>query len=561
MTQRGRIEAALRGVRLNTDAIDNSAGVNTSDIEVNIKIALARPVRDGRLTLDGARRAARRDDRGGGGAGAAQQLPADAGALARRAARARGSRLPAAPDADAGSRGRARPRGRVPARRQGDRRAPPPLAGADAAGARRCCSPMPSCRSSTTCWNRTCRTIPISARELGRYFPAAIVEQFPDALEHHRLRREIIATQLANSMINRGGPSLVVRIADQTGASAASIAAAFAAVRDSYGMTALNAAIDALDNKIPGKLQLELYAAVQDLLLDRAGLVPAQRRSRARASPRSSSTIATASRRSRPRSTARSPDEAADGARGARGRARRQPACRRRWRAGSPTCRRSPPRPTSCWSPTAPGRTSPRSRPPISRPSPSSGSTASRSAARDIKVVRLFRPAGARPRARFDRRCRAPPRRRDGRQRRRRRRGGRSLGRAAQGRGRAHPLLGARDRQFRADAVEAVGGGEPAGRSGEAVSGDSRDTVIAGRDLPPEHSLTAIPFALTEPARVSMCRRSAALFVAVLRPCGSCRHAAQARRREVEGRPRNRHAKLGLAAKEITQSFIVLAPC
>ena len=42
MTQRGRIEAALRGVRLNTDAIDNSAGVNTSDVEVNIKIALSR---------------------------------------------------------------------------------------------------------------------------------------------------------------------------------------------------------------------------------------------------------------------------------------------------------------------------------------------------------------------------------------------------------------------------------------------------------------------------------------------------------------------------------------
>src|SRR5215207_9731627 len=49
-TQRGRIEAALQGVRLNTDAIDNSAGVNTSDIEVNIKIALARPLRDGRLS-------------------------------------------------------------------------------------------------------------------------------------------------------------------------------------------------------------------------------------------------------------------------------------------------------------------------------------------------------------------------------------------------------------------------------------------------------------------------------------------------------------------------------
>ena len=110
---------------------------------------------------------------------------------------------------------------------------------------------------------------PYLGRELGRYFPQAVTEQFPDAVEHHRLRRDIIATQLANSMINRGGPSLLVRIADQTGASAASIAAAFAAVRDSYGMTALNGEIDALDNKISGKLQLALYAAVQDLLLDR----------------------------------------------------------------------------------------------------------------------------------------------------------------------------------------------------------------------------------------------------------------------------------------------------
>jgi glutamate dehydrogenase len=50
MTQNGRVEAAQRGIRLNTDAIDNSAGVNTSDVEVNIKIALSRPEGDGRLT-------------------------------------------------------------------------------------------------------------------------------------------------------------------------------------------------------------------------------------------------------------------------------------------------------------------------------------------------------------------------------------------------------------------------------------------------------------------------------------------------------------------------------
>ncbi len=51
MTQRGRIEAAGKGIRLNTDAIDNSAGVNTSDVEVNIKIALSVPMRDGRLPI------------------------------------------------------------------------------------------------------------------------------------------------------------------------------------------------------------------------------------------------------------------------------------------------------------------------------------------------------------------------------------------------------------------------------------------------------------------------------------------------------------------------------
>ena len=80
---------------------------------------------------------------------------------------------------------------------------------------------------------------PYLGRELGRYFPKLIAQKFPDALEKHRLRREIISTQLANSMINRGGPSLVVRIADQTGAAPAAIAFAFAAVRDSYDMPAL----------------------------------------------------------------------------------------------------------------------------------------------------------------------------------------------------------------------------------------------------------------------------------------------------------------------------------
>ncbi len=94
---------------------------------------------------------------------------------------------------------------------------------------------------------------PYLGREIGRYFPPALAERFPEALQNHRLRREIIATQLANSIINRGGPSLIVRIADQTGATSTAIAQAFAAVRDSYSMTAFNTDIDALDNKVRGR--------------------------------------------------------------------------------------------------------------------------------------------------------------------------------------------------------------------------------------------------------------------------------------------------------------------
>ena len=134
-----------------------------------------------------------------------------------RAARPRGHRLPAAADADAGAARRARPRVEY---------LPDDMAIAERAGARsrspgrssRCCSPTPSCRCTTSCSNLDGARRSLSRPRAVALFPAGVGEAFPDALEQHRLRREIIATQLANSMINRGGPSLVVRIADQTGA-------------------------------------------------------------------------------------------------------------------------------------------------------------------------------------------------------------------------------------------------------------------------------------------------------------------------------------------------------
>jgi glutamate dehydrogenase len=268
MTQRSRIEASLRGIRLNTDAIDNSAGVNTSDVEVNIKIALARPMRDGRLSREARDTllAAMTEDvaalvlrnnylqtlaislaqrRGLEDLGFEQRLMQTlerAGELDRAV-----EFLP--DDIEIAER-----------RRRSQALTRPELSVLLA---------YAKLSLNHELVQSSVPDDPYLGRELGRYFPAAVADKFPDAIEQHRLRREIIATQLANSIINRGGPSLVVRIADQTGASAAKIAAAFAAVRDSYGMTALNSAIDALDAKIPGGLQLELYHAVEDLLLDR----------------------------------------------------------------------------------------------------------------------------------------------------------------------------------------------------------------------------------------------------------------------------------------------------
>jgi glutamate dehydrogenase len=268
MTQRGRIEAALKGVRLNTDAIDNSAGVNTSDVEVNIKIALSLPVRDGRLDLEARNKLlGEMTDEVASLVLRNNYLQTLALSLAQR----RGLE-------DLGFQQRLIQT--LEQRAELDRTVE--FLPDDAEINERFRRSQPFTRPELSVLlayaklslyaellDSSVPDDPYLGRELARYFPKILSEKFPDALEKHRLRREIIATQLANSMINRGGPTLVVRIADQTGAAPAAIAAAFAAVRNAYDMPALNDEINALDNKISGEVQLALYQQVQDLLLDR----------------------------------------------------------------------------------------------------------------------------------------------------------------------------------------------------------------------------------------------------------------------------------------------------
>ncbi len=267
-TQRGRIEAAQAGVRLNTDAIDNSAGVNTSDVEVNIKIALMAAMRDGRLDFE-ARNAllAEMTDDVAALVLRNNQLQTLALSLALRrgavevgfamrvmhALEAEGRldrNVEFLPD-DATLNERLRRGEGLTRPEYAVLLAYAKLSLFDAILK----SPVPE--------------DPYFDRELQRYFPQALKQRFPDTVKSHRLRREIIATALANILVNRGGPTLPTRLMEETGADAFTIAKAYALTRDAYGLMELNLAIDSLDNKVPGEEQLALYAEVGDLLTSR----------------------------------------------------------------------------------------------------------------------------------------------------------------------------------------------------------------------------------------------------------------------------------------------------
>ncbi|MEM7696380.1 MAG: NAD-glutamate dehydrogenase [Pseudomonadota bacterium] len=266
VSHKGRIAAAHNGVRLNSDAIDNSAGVNTSDVEVNIKIALAEAMRAKGLS---------REDRNV----ILEEMTDEVGDLVLRNNYLQTLAISLSKRQNTESAGFQRrlmevlePRGLdreledLPSNAALDERV------ATGEGLTRPEIGVLLAYAKLTLYDDILQSdVPDDAylsRELARYFPKLMVQRFGDEVDGHRLRREIIATMLANSMINRGGPTFMVRVGDQTGAAVDEIAYAFAAARDAYNLIALNAEVDALDTKIAGDLQLELYAAVRQLLLD-----------------------------------------------------------------------------------------------------------------------------------------------------------------------------------------------------------------------------------------------------------------------------------------------------
>lgn len=104
---------------------------------------------------------------------------------------------------------------------------------------------------------------------LARYFPTPLRERYAARMAGHRLRREIISTALVNEVVNRGGTSFVFRAMEESGASAADVIRAYVVIRDVYGLPELWAATERLDNEVPTSAQTLVYLETRRLL-DRA---------------------------------------------------------------------------------------------------------------------------------------------------------------------------------------------------------------------------------------------------------------------------------------------------
>jgi len=107
---------------------------------------------------------------------------------------------------------------------------------------------------------------PYLSTDLQRYFPRPLRKAYAAWIEKHPLRKEIIATAIANSMVNRAGASFVHGIAEETGDRAPDIARAYAVARDAFALRPLWTQIEALDTKVPAATQYRMAVATIDLL-------------------------------------------------------------------------------------------------------------------------------------------------------------------------------------------------------------------------------------------------------------------------------------------------------
>ena len=280
-TQLGRIEAALQGVLLNTDFIDNSAGVDTSDHEVNIKILLNQQVRAKTLTLAdrNALLASMTDDvaalvlndnyRQNQALSVMQRM-----SLTRLGSKAHFIRT-------------------LETQRLLDRQIEylPSDAEIDERKARGVGLTRPELAvllsySKLVAYPQLLESDvpedPYLSKELLRYFPAPLQQRYAEAMERHQLKREIIATAVTNSTINRMGATFLMRMAEDSGRAIGEIAKAYTITRETLQAREMWAQIDELDGKVAEEAQIDALLTIWQLqrsftrwLLARPGAMPA----------------------------------------------------------------------------------------------------------------------------------------------------------------------------------------------------------------------------------------------------------------------------------------------
>ncbi|RON54066.1 NAD-glutamate dehydrogenase [Pseudomonas frederiksbergensis] len=95
-------------------------------------------------------------------------------------------------------------------------------------------------------------------RDMETAFPPSLVSKFSEAMRRHRLKREIVSTQIANDLVNHMGITFVQRLKESTGMSPANVAGAYVIVRDIFHLPHWFRQIEALDYQVSADVQLEL---------------------------------------------------------------------------------------------------------------------------------------------------------------------------------------------------------------------------------------------------------------------------------------------------------------
>ncbi|MDS1272558.1 NAD-glutamate dehydrogenase [Lipingzhangella sp. LS1_29] len=264
VTQAGRIEFALAGGLVNTDFIDNSAGVDTSDHEVNIKIMLDREVDAGALTKP------ERDQ-------LFRDMTDEVAELVLRDNYDQNVVI-AASGTQSASLLHVHERYIKALERQGmldrtleclpDKRA---LAARRSAGQGLTAPEFATLLSYT----KIALEEEISESDLPgdpylrdtlvEYFPTPLREQFGHVMDDHPLWRGIITTSVVNDLVNSMGSTFVFRINEETGASATDITRAYLVVREVFGLRELWREVEALDHKVPLHLQLRMLLEARKL--------------------------------------------------------------------------------------------------------------------------------------------------------------------------------------------------------------------------------------------------------------------------------------------------------